>query len=709
MISSLQELNDQPVWLAWRVDSVGERMTKVPYSPHGGMGDASNPDTWGLRDDAEQRAAQIVNGLGGGIGVALGIKCAGGLQLGGIDLDTCLNGDNIEEWATEVVIRFASYTEISPSGNGAKVFFMYRGADLDRLRGMMSGEKKSGRKFARPGATDHPPAIEVYISNRFFTVTGDVLDAALSNLRIIDIDDLSWLLQEYGPAFAAAGKANSSTGTGPRDHSRSAAAYRLGLKMRRAGASYDEFVQAVRNDPGTADWYTEKGVANNDRELRRIWEKAQQAEDRERFVVDDFYAYLPQHNYIFVPTRSHWPASSVNSQIASVMLTDENGRPKLDAKGKPVSVAATTWLDQNRAVEQLTWAPGLPEIIHDGLLYEGGWLDRPRGMAFNLYMPPRTEPGDPALAEPWVEHVKLIYPDDAGHLFDWLAHRVQKPEEKINHAIVLGGEQGIGKDTLLEPVKEAIGRWNFQEVNPTQMLGRFNGYLRAVILRVSEARDLGEYDRFKFYEHLKAITAAPPDVLRIDEKHIREYPILNVCGVVFTTNHKSDGIYLPEDDRRHFVAWSNMTKDSARFSQAYWKRLHDPELFRNVAAWLRARDISRFDPKAPPPKTAAFYAILDAGRAPEEPEIADVLDALDNPDAVTLSRIQSKAEGDFAEWLTDRRNRRIIPHRLEKCGYVPVRNPDAGDGLWKIWGKRQAVYAKSSLPLRDQIAAARKL
>ena len=31
---------------------------------------------------------------------------------------------------------------------------------------------------------------------------------------------------------------------------------------------------------------------------------------------------------------------------------------------------------------------------------------------------------------------------------------------KVNHALVLGGEPGIGKDTLIEPVKGAVGPWN---------------------------------------------------------------------------------------------------------------------------------------------------------------------------------------------------------------------------------------------------------
>jgi hypothetical protein len=54
----------------------------------------------------------------------------------------------------------------------------------------------------------------------------------------------------------------------------------------------------------------------------------------------------------------------------------------------------------------------------------------------------------------------------------------------------------------------------------------------------------------------------------------------------------------------------------------------------------------------------------------------------------------------------DRKNRRIIPHRLEKCGYVHVRNDGAKDGLWKINGARQVIYAKSTLSIRDRHTAA---
>ena len=62
--------------------------------------------------------------------------------------------------------------------------------------------------------------------------------------------------------------------------------------------------------------------------------------------VDDFYAYMPMHSYIYAPTRELWPASSVNARVLP------------PAKG----IKANLWLDQHRPVEQMTWAPGAPII-----------------------------------------------------------------------------------------------------------------------------------------------------------------------------------------------------------------------------------------------------------------------------------------------------------------------------------------------------------
>jgi hypothetical protein len=313
-----------------------------------------------------------------------------------------------------------------------------------------------------------------------------------------------------------------------------------------------------------------------------------------------------------------------------VPLFDAAGSPILNDDGKQKHIPAATWLDQNRPVEQMTWSPGQPLLIRDQLIVEGGWIPRPGVGCLNLYRPPLLTSGDPAGAERWLSHVNAVYPDDAEHIIHWLAHRVQRPAEKLNHAIVLGGDQGIGKDSLLEPVKRAVGAWNWQEESPSTILdGRFNGYLRSVVLRLSEARDLGDFDRFRFYDHMKAIIAAPPDVLRINEKHLREYYIPNLVGVIITTNHKSDGIFLPEDDRRHFVAWSPRKRED--FTDAYWQELwryYDHETgSADVAAYLAQIELTSFNPKAPPPQTPAFWDIVSAGHQPEDAEMADAVSA----------------------------------------------------------------------------------
>ena len=69
-------------------------------------------------------------------------------------------------------------------------------------------------------------------------------------------------------------------------------------------------------------------------------------------------------------------------------------------------------------------------------------------------------------------------------------------------------------------------------------------------------------------------------------------------------SHDLDEPDEPADDRRHYVAWSDFTKED--FSPEYWNRIwrwYHTGGFAHVAAYLAELDISSFDPKAPPPQT----------------------------------------------------------------------------------------------------------
>jgi len=413
---------------------------------------------------------------------------------------------------------------------------------------------------------------------------------------------------------------------------------------------------------------------------------------KKTFYFTDFYGYPPQNKVIYVPTRELWPRASVDT--------------KYKLKNADKGETPSSWLFKNRSVEQMTWSPGFPAIINDKFVSSGGWKEKKGIKVFNLYEPPTIIRGDGSEASPWLNHIKKIYPLHVDHIVAWFAHHVQYPEEKLNHALVLGGAQGIGKDTLLEPISRAVGPWNFKDITPMHLLGRFNGFVKSVILRVSEARDLGPSDRYKLYEHMKIYTAAPPEVLRVDEKYINEYDVFNVCGVVITTNYKAGGIYLPADDRRHYVAWSELNKDD--FHKKYFESIwnwYESGGFEHVADYLHDYDLSNFDPKAPPPKTNAFWDIVDADRPIEDARMADALDRLGRPQVVTINEVSEASKQDFKEWLEDNGNRRYIPNRFEDAGYVKHRNPNANDGLWKINGSRKALYIKRELSEKDRSSA----
>ncbi len=420
-------------------------------------------------------------------------------------------------------------------------------------------------------------------------------------------------------------------------------------------------------------------------------------------TLNDFYAFLPKHTYIYAPTRDMWAEESIKSTI---------------------SRAAVRWLDNNRAVHQMIWAPSEDMIIKDRLMFEGGWIEKEGVRSFNLYRPPTIEPGDARKAGPWLKHVKRLYPVHGRRFVMWLAYKVQFPGAKINHGVVMGGKQGIGKDSILEPIKHAVGPWNFRETSPTKVFDRFNPFQQGVIIRISEARDMGDanvarVDRYAFYEHTKTLMAAPPDTLQVNDKYVKEYSIVNCCGVIFTTNHK-DGLYLPPDDRRTFVMWSNIEpwdpkaaregKDqpnslSPKYFVGLWDWFEDGGC-EHVTAYLKSLDLSKFDPKASPPNTEAFWDMVNASLSSDNAEFDDAIDRMGRPLALTIYNIIcNEAGSDLARLLEDRKSRKAVKHRMEDCGYVALRNPDSKQGLWTINGKKQVVYVRAELSDRDRFKA----
>ena len=164
-MTALDIFAEEPRWVAWRNEDRGGRLTNIPYGPRGGKAKADDPATWGTRAEAEAKAAEIVGQQGGGIGIELGdLGCD--IHLAGIDFDSCLSDEGVlAPWVAPILGVVRSYTEISPSGRGLKVFFYITSEDVRpflELTGIVDPEQWGFKRSIGEDARDHGPAVEVY-------------------------------------------------------------------------------------------------------------------------------------------------------------------------------------------------------------------------------------------------------------------------------------------------------------------------------------------------------------------------------------------------------------------------------------------------------------------------------------------------------------------------------------------------------------------
>lgn len=197
--SPLSVLDDERVWCAWKHVAREGGQAKVPFGKDGKPARSNAPATWITRREAEMLARE--KGFAG-VGVFLGVSVSGH-TLWGVDLDSCRNPDarTIKPWAAKIVRELDTYTEVSPSGTGVKLFGLVSEVGLKKFRAVL-GNGRTGAKFARSADGPHPPAIEAYFGDRFFAVTGERWKASRKTLRLIPSSEIRRLLEEVGPAFA---------------------------------------------------------------------------------------------------------------------------------------------------------------------------------------------------------------------------------------------------------------------------------------------------------------------------------------------------------------------------------------------------------------------------------------------------------------------------------------------------------------------------
>jgi hypothetical protein len=433
-----------------------------------------------------------------------------------------------------------------------------------------------------------------------------------------------------------------------------------------------------------------------DEELERLARASEGAFVRRRRVMEDFRYDETQEKYWDTTTGNLLGQKSVDGAIH---VDDWPTRLNADEELVPYSPAkAINSIDSGLTVEGSTWWPGRPQFIENVVVNDRGAMPLKGAVCYNAYMPPdRSRLRPPGDVSRWLDHVKKLYPEPAEHehFFDFCAHMIQKPHEKVNHGIVMAGAQGIGKDTALLPVRRGVGEWNAAEVAPDAIVSQYNGFLKSVLLVINEVRPHDdEFKASNFYNMLKPILASPPEMLPMTIKYANTIYVRNLCHVTLTTNDPLT-MYIPPEDRRLFVMTSLLPdpKLNPVFPPNYFEDIHrwfDGGGADFVIQWLISRDISRFDAAAPPPMTHGKLAIIESAHQVRRSLVDDVLERYidqvcsgNKPEIVfhyDLSAfVRQSTFFDDVDMVLKLLNAKNFHFKMAERGYDMVRNPHASE------------------------------
>jgi len=327
------------------------------------------------------------------------------------------------------------------------------------------------------------------------------------------------------------------------------------------------------------------------------------------------YAYVIQdETYFDLESRREISRSAFNALYKHVDCKSiHNGR----------KIEAASSYDENRqamgakTLVGITYAAGESVITAlDGDLYGNRWRDaRPDHCAGNV--------------SAWLEHCKHLVPNVAEleHIFNVMAYKVQHPEVKINHAILHGGDQGAGKDTMYAPFIWAVCGPHLKNrglVDSSSINSAFGYALESEILILNELKEVDAKERRALANKLKPIIAAPPETLTINRKGLHPYDMLNRVFVLAFSNDPVP-IQLESQDRRWFCVWSHAPRMCPDKAQSMWEWFKTGGGYEAIASWLHSRDVSKFNPSAAPMMTEFKLNLVEQGMSSAESYLVDMM------------------------------------------------------------------------------------
>lgn len=198
--------------------------------------------------------------------------------------------------------------------------------------------------------------------------------------------------------------------------------------------------------------------------------------------------------------------------------------------------------------------------------------------------------------------------DNYNYMINYLAHLIQKPEENIPISILIKGNEGTGKNTILNAIRNIIGKCHYiSSSKPTDFFGEHaEGFFRKLLVNLNEAEGKSTFD---YDSMIKEYISE--EYLTVNPKNVRPLTFKNYVRLIITSN-KSNPIKLDiKTGARRWVIFESTDKyiDKKIYGSNFWsqviKRFSSKEFIACLYKYLNEINIStwKFHEK---PITKAF-------------------------------------------------------------------------------------------------------
>ena len=324
-------------------------------------------------------------------------------------------------------------------------------------------------------------------------------------------------------------------------------------------------------------------------------------------------------------------------------------------------------------------------------------IGRQKTRVINAFLP--TDIGFRAgVPTDFLAHLDYLFgnqPDVKEYLIEYMAFRLQNPAVKMSVIPVIGGKPGIGKDAqLLQPFFRLLGLHNVSELTASKLASDFNDFLTYPTLYLGEFSLAGR-DGEKLYDRLKDFSSPNPVQVTINPKYGKTYKTEVGPCFVATTNNRHSLEHVPTDDRRFFIAWSDVHPKPPSYYEALTAS-YDPNTPVGLANlevlhhYLMHLQISRFNPNRAPPRTLARHETLLASLSGVARFVYELVVEGDFSGRKVLSfdEVMDRCVNSDNPTIKSRAHDKSVSDGLKAAGCVPI-------GRLSVNGKRMRLWTGS--------------